>query len=911
MLLARYKIKLKEEKNKMQKLKNKTMAIIIALLLTLSIAASMTTIIPAASAHSPPWTYISWAYLTVAPNPVGIGQQVGVYMWVDHALPGASMSGSSLDQVGGATSGVSNGIRRENYQLTITAPDGKVTEQTWAIVTDPTGIQMYYFTAAELGNYTFSFYYPGQVYTWGSETPGATTSMTGDIFLPAQSRTLTLTVTQTPAISPTPPVLPTDFWTYPIFGTNWNWYTIASNWLSGPYTPAFGSHSGSYQPYGNAPTTDHIMWTQPIQYGGVVGGNETAIAGEGYYQGGSYNPRFTNPIIMQGTLFFQLPSGESGSGGNYVAWDLMTGEQLWSINTSATGVSLVPSFGYLPTMDQPNQHGVLPDGLLIATASYPGLGTCWRGYDPMTGVLTTMNVTNVPGGTAVAGPIGEYLKILLTNYGTAAKPNYYLSQWNSSNVFGYYSGTGTAGWYTGTENASLPIAYDWNVSVTLPQTADESGWSIAGSCISQGNIMLLSQGTFDSMSAYFNAKPGPVNITALSLQPQNLGTALWTQTYPVVENNSGVLAAWDPAVGVFNIWYQDPMTQYGYSLSNGALLWGPSTVPNATNTDFNYIGDASTQEQAQYGNLYWAGYAGQLYCFNETNGALTWTFGNGDTPDNSTNAGTGTPYGYDTVFISVIADGMVYLSSTEHSPNSPLYPSYGERCINATTGLQIWYIPDYGNLMYSAMTPVASGYMVTDNTFTQEIYCFGQGPSATTVTAPDTATAVGTPVVIRGTVLDVSAGTQQTQQKADFPYGLPCVSDASESAWMQYAYEQQPEPTDVTGVPVTISVIDSNGNYYIIGNVTSDASGMFTYAWAPDIPGSYTVTATFAGSNAYYGSSAETSFYATAAPGATAAPTATPISIANTYFVPAIAGLFVVIIVGLAIVSLLMLRKRP
>jgi len=353
------------------------------------------------------------------------------------------------------------------------------------------------------------------------------------------------------------------------------------------------------------------------------------------------------------------------------------------------------------------------------------------------------------------------------------------------------------------------------------------------------------------------------------------------------------------------------MDQLGFSLKTGNLIWGPVTVPNGTATDWNYMGDGTTQENVAYGNLYWAGYAGQLYCFNDSTGVLEWTFGNGVAADNSTWAGVGTPYGEYPIFISDICDGMVYLSSTEHSPNSPLYYNYDERCINATTGLQIWAIPCFGNLMYSAYAPLASGYLVCDNTYTQSLYCFGQGPSATTVTAPDTATCVGTPVVIRGTVTDISAGTQQAQQKADFPNGVPAVSDASESAWMQYVYEQQPMPNDVTGVPVTISVIDSNGNYRTIGTTTTDSSGMFTLAWAPDISGSYTVIATFAGSNAYYPSNAETSFYATAAPASTAAPTATPLSIANTYFVPAIAGLFIVIIVGLAAVALLMLRKHP
>jgi len=460
-------------------------------------------------------------------------------------------------------------------------------------------------------------------------------------------------------------------------------------------------------------------------------------------------------------------------------------------------------------------------------------------------------------------------------------------------------------------------------------TPNDSSWAIGGvptgptqyspqtsasGTVALNDLALIIQGSFgghvDAMGAA--VATGPANVTAISLDPATLGKTLWIQSYqPAPGNNTRVLAAWDPSTGVFILWDQEPMDQLGFSLKTGDLLWGPVSPPNDTVSDWNYMGDGTTQENVAYGNLYWAGYAGELYCFNDLTGALKWTFGNGAATDNSTYAGTGTPYGEYPIFISDIADGMVYLSSTEHSPNSPLYFNYDERCINATTGLQIWAIPAFGNLMYSAYAPIASGYQVLDNTYSQSIYCFGQGPSATTVTAPDTATCVGTPLVIRGTVMDVSAGTQQTQQKADFPNGVPCVSDASESAWMQYVYEQQPMPSDVTGVSVTITAIDPNGNFVVLGNTTTDSTGMFTLAWAPDVPGLYSVTATFAGSNAYYPSNAETSFYATSQPTCSPVPTASPTAVADLYFVPAIAGLFVVIIVGLALVTLLVLRKRP
>ena len=72
---------------------------------------------------------------------------------------------------------------------------------------------------------------------------------------------------------------------------------------------------------------------------------------------------------------------------------------------------------------------------------------------------------------------------------------------------------------------------------------------------------------------------------------------------------------------------------------------------------------------------------------------------------------------------------------------------------------------------------------------------------------------------------------------------------------MEYVYEQQPMPTNATGVPVTITVIDSNGNYRQIGTTTTDSSGMYSFPWTPDIRGKYTVIATFAGTGSYYGSS--------------------------------------------------------
>ena len=123
---------------------------------------------------------------------------------------------------------------------------------------------------------------------------------------------------------------------------------------------------------------------------------------------------------------------------------------------------------------------------------------------------------------------------------------------------------------------------------------------------------------------------------------------------------------------------------------------------------------------------------------------------------------------------------------------------------------------------------------------------------------------------------DKSAGTTQTQQAGDFPNGVPVASDASMKDWMGYVYQQQPLPTNFTGVEVTMDVLDSNGNYRNIGTTTTDATGMYSLTWTPNIEGNYTVIATFHGTNGYWPSYSETTFNVMSS-NPTTAPTAAPL----------------------------------
>ena len=52
------------------------------------------------------------------------------------------------------------------------------------------------------------------------------------------------------------------------------------------------------------PLTGHIMWTKPLQSGGVVGGNNYDIKGNTYFEGSAYIQRYMNPIIVNGKIYY-------------------------------------------------------------------------------------------------------------------------------------------------------------------------------------------------------------------------------------------------------------------------------------------------------------------------------------------------------------------------------------------------------------------------------------------------------------------------------------------------------------------------------------------------------------------------------------------------------------------------------
>ena len=873
----------------MQTIKNKTMAIMIALILTISMSTSII-LTPTANAHDPPEDQVTFAKIAVSVNPIGVGQTTNVYMW--------------LGNVPYRYAALTNDYRYHNYVLTITAPDGLVTTERWDTITDSTNSQFTRFTPTKTGAYTLNFTFSGMVVNDYSNDPRS--QFINDTYLPS-SASITLMVQQEPipaAINSYP--LPTEYWARPIYGENTDWWSISSNWL-GSGVAGYGAMPGPnnkvFSGDSIGPQTAHIMWTKPHQPGGVVGGNNFDIKGNTWFEGSAYVQRFINPIIVAGRIYYTEPLSFQAAGsfggptyGPTTCVDLRTGQVIWS---RADVPAL--SFAYIYDLEDPQQHGVYP--AILFTSNFG------RAFDADTGT-PLFNVTSLPSGTSVLGPQGEHIRYTLYNNRTSQNPDYYLCEWNSSLLWSGAGFTGsTTQWVptiSGTVVSREGIRYNWvnptmqNKSIPWRNTMSSNPSVVQ---VFYNDVMLMRNGSLTGDHTYFSVDLNKTHYT--------YGQVLWwgpTITPPdgiTIVSNAGA----DPVNRVFAESYRQTSQFIGYSMEDGSKLWGPTPSQGA----FDYYGSQGPGTLANaiaYGKIYSSAYAGILYCYDTLTGDLLWTYGNGG-EGNSTNSGFAAYYGNYPTFVNAIGNGVVYLVTSEHTVETPIYKGALTRAVNATDGTEIFTISSYVGEFAASSFAIADGFATFFNGYDNQIYSIGRGPSDTSVTVSPKVSMLGSSVLLEGTVMDISAGTKLNEQAARFPDGVPAVSDASMTDWMGYIYQQKPRPTDMAGVSVTLSVLDANNNYRDIGTTTSNADGFFTFNWKPDIEGQYTVYATFTGSEGYWPSHAVSSFVVDEA-AATPAPTAAPqASTADMYFVPAVAGIIVAIIIVGAVLALLMLRKRP
>lgn len=563
---------------------------------------------------------------------------------------------------------------------------------------------------------------------------------------------------------------------------------------------------------------------------------------------------------MQGKLYYNIYIGTTGMPvgglastlGGFACADLRTGEILWTRTD-----------GKLDAGELRMESGGAVTPYLWEFGS-----TSWKLYHPTTGALirTLTNATNT-NAWPLMGQRGEILDYMLDGQSNR------LVLWNSSLTSG---SPGTSAWSTGIQ---------WNISIQdVPGTP-------ATRYIKESDVLLAEVSDFADRGSIANQEPTLYTHLAYNLKPGQEGKLLWAQNRTDIGDMAtrGLSGSSMPAMndGVYAIFERETLQNIVYDYRTGNLLWKADSI-NATTDPWSLYKSGSL---IAYGKLYYSGYGGRVFAYDIKTGDKLWEYFGGY-------AEYQTPYNVWPFYGGfTLADGKIFIGNLEHSPTQPLWTGAKLHVINGETGEGVWNIT---GMFQSSGFAIADGYFIGFNAYDGQIYCFGKGKTATTVTASSKISEYGDTILIEGTVTDQSPDSNAK--------GTPAISDADMTSWMEYLHMQKPRPTDASGVEVSLNTIDPNNNLVHIGNVTSDSNGLFKMMWTPEVPGEYTIIASFVGSESYWSSFAETAIGVTEA-------ALTPSPQAETILPPTemyIIGGVTAIIVAIAIVGaviLLSVRK--
>jgi hypothetical protein len=892
----------------------KKATITIALILMISIAASL--LLPGAlcqfPGNYPPAgsTVPSYAFLNIAPNPAGIGQTVTLNMFL--ASPLLTSEGAV------------------NMTIVETTPSG-ATSTLGPFTSDATGGTYTTIVPTQTGNYTFQFFYAGQ------------TMYNGIIEGPSQTAVQTLLVQEEQIPLSYYPItpLPSEWWQTPVTAENiQNWYTITGPWL-GYGSVTFAStggynNTGNYNPYTQDVLSGHVLWTKIWASGGVPGGDLGGTESSNFWSTSQYWPKYA-PVIMNGIMYSTWYTATTGYSNGIMATDLYTGETLWVINTTNA-----LRCGMQTLWKTPNMYGAIGP-YIWTTGTLPSAdtggtqpansGTQWNMYDGLTGkyVLSIVNGTNPTLTTDENGDILGYYTVStpgnITIYGPApgtvtiapGDPPY-LVCWNMSQALGQ----GSFGW-SPSQNTVRDFALGVMWAKPLPDATTDTGSPLNNGQLAYTTQMNGIGGSFTDnavvLTGGFTTGQGTGGEQngwlLMGAMDATTGAQLWAKNFTY--SDLGALLPFTRVIvqvsdGIIQVANQVNFEVAAINARTGTVAW-KQTLTGDNGAEPNLYNVFGIAVRNGPGMSIYEGFGGDIWGVDDTNGDIMWYT---NTTKLMGDPGIETPYGIWPLWVfgcTCTSNGVSYLA-VGHEYNPPLFHGAQLLAVNNTDGSLVWKELDFS----VESTSIAYGILLSRNCYDNQIYAFGKGPSAMTVEAPNVGVTTATPIRITGTVMDVSPGTQalpmpdatrtkQNEIALRFPSGVPCVSDESQSHWMEYVYQQQPAPSNATGVLVTLSVIDSNNNYRDIGTATTDTSGAFGLTWTPDISGDFTVIATFAGSNSYYGSCAETSFTATEyIPPTTPTPETEPDNTGTYIMYAAIAIIVAIIIVGAVIV--LLLRKR-
>ena len=267
------------------KFQKKQTLIAIALILMLTIVASLITCVPIASAAKIPVA----ANVAVNPKISGLGNPLSVSAFIT-PMPETWRS------------------HYTGVYVVFTKPDGTTVSQG-PLTTYPEGTLYFGYTPDKLGSWSVKA-------TWAGD----------DTHEGAESQSFAFTVQQEPLPTIPSAELPSGYWTRPINAENREWYQISGDWYYSGKVLNYNASGGSFNPYSKAPETAHILWTQQPYIGGLVGGDY----GDKYYSVLYLPTELT--VILAGRVYYPLHDGIH-------CLDLRTGEELWDTPTPIEGTS--------------------------------------------------------------------------------------------------------------------------------------------------------------------------------------------------------------------------------------------------------------------------------------------------------------------------------------------------------------------------------------------------------------------------------------------------------------------------------------------------------------------------------------------------------------------------------------------
>ncbi len=876
----------------------------IATLLILLIAGSTLLSSALADTTFAPGTEIpTYAFISVAPNPIGVGQTVNVNFFL-------------------ATS-IQSGEAVTNMTVKITDPDGNV-ETRGPITGDTTGGSYFNFVPDQVGNWTFQFFYGGQT--------TLRNALLGDGFvglkeMPSQSEVVTLTVQEEPITQTAYPItpLPTEYWEAPVSAQNvQEWYKYMGPWGLGGSVGYYNATS-LCNPYTASVLSGHVIWTKVWCTGGVVGGEAGGDEESGHYWSTrQYTPQFA-PVIIADKMYSTWYPESYGCPSGIICTDLATGETLYTINTTS-----ILATGMANEWKTVNAYGVvgpyvITTGALPAAETggivYKNFGTQYNLYSALSGkyVCSICNASSMTLTTDATGNlIGYYINRTIGQVRTYQQtPMIPMVGFQIPQVKEVINITTPALccfnlskalvndwlWYPTTNNA-IDAGYGLMWAKPIPLTVNDvtitPTLSVSRLC---SNTVILTSGLI-------HASDQSTGYLVMASMDAADGTTLWSKnlTYPDCKS---LLPFTRASIivddGIVSITNHVNWISTGIDCRTGAKAWETALKTpygNGEPSTYSMLGGTAGYSGAN-GKIIIAGLGGDIWAIETKTGKQLWYT---NTTTLIGDPGIESPYGMWPLWTfrcQAYTNDVAYLP-IGHEYNPPLFHGAQMLAINLTDGTLIW--KELGT--YVVATAIAYNTLISLNCYDNQIYAFAKGPSKLTVDVPDVGVTTATPITITGTVTDISAGTTQSEVAKKFPNGLACVSEESQSKWMEYAYQDQPRPSDATGVTVTLSVVDSNNNYREIGTTTSNSYGSYGFTWTPDIAGDYTIIATFGGSNSYYPSSAVTYFHASEA--ATPAPTTQPLqAVDNTM---TILGSAVAVIIAISIVGaviLMSVKKRP